>query len=338
MARDITRRSPPSARTARRPRCFARSWRASSRRCVAWASPSAAGSASSSSMRAQRRLRRLDLLLAARPRSAPAPPPASLCCSAVRRAFASCARRSFRPALGPGRERCLRALLADSHVLRPAADVAVQRPRPRSRPSACRPRRAAPGRARRAAASPGTAFSAASSASRLSRSRWLVGSSRISTFAPEWTRIASDSRRRSPPDRPSSGFSASSPENRKSPEQRPRLGRASARSRAASPRAPSARVPAPSSSACWERKPSLTLWPVRSFPSTRPAQPPPSSSRRPASVSISVVLPVAVGADQRHVLAALEPQLGVVEQLLVAGRDATRPRARRRPGRCARAA
>ena len=64
---------------------------------------------------------------------------------------------------------------------------------------------------------PGNDASAVSSASRLSRSRWLVGSSRISRLAPELTRIASDRRRRSPPDRPSSGFSASSPENRKRP-------------------------------------------------------------------------------------------------------------------------
>ena len=48
-------------------------------------------------------------------------------------------------------------------------------------------------------------------------SRWLVGSSRISTFEPDCTRIASDSRWRSPPDSASSGFSASSPLNRKRP-------------------------------------------------------------------------------------------------------------------------
>ena len=57
----------------------------------------------------------------------------------------------------------------------------------------------------------------------------------------------------------------------------------------------------------------MTLCPVRSLPAV--------SSRRPASVSISVVLPAPVGADQRYVLAALEPQLRVVEQLLVAGRQ-----------------
>ena len=36
-------------------------------------------------------------------------------------------------------------------------------------------------------------------------------------LAPECTRIASDSRRRSPPDRPRRGFSAASPENRNCP-------------------------------------------------------------------------------------------------------------------------
>ena len=56
--------------------------------------------------------------------------------------------------------------------------------RPRPRPCACRRRRAARGRGRPAAARPGTPCSASSSASRLSMSRWLVGSSRISTLAP----------------------------------------------------------------------------------------------------------------------------------------------------------
>ena len=55
-------------------------------------------------------------------------------------------------------------------------------------------------------------------------------------------------------------------------------------------------VPAESSSACWERNPSLTLWPVRSLPSTTgPRTRASSISRRPASVSISVVLPAPLG-------------------------------------------
>jgi hypothetical protein len=41
----------------------------------------------------------------------------------------------------------------------------------------------------------------------------LVGSSRISTFTPEATRVASESRLRSPPERTDTSFSASAPEN-----------------------------------------------------------------------------------------------------------------------------
>ena len=65
---------------------------------------------------------------------------------------------------------------------------------------------------------PGNASSAASSASRLSRSRWLVGSSRTRKFAPEATVTASASRRRSPPESTETAFScASQPEKRKRP-------------------------------------------------------------------------------------------------------------------------
>ena len=109
------------------------------------------------------------------------------------------------------------ALLAHAHVLRPAADVAVQRARPRRRPCGCRPRRAARGRGRRAAPRPGTR-AARPRAPRGSRCRggWWArrGSAR---WRRSWTSTASDSRRRSPPERPASGFSASSPENRKRP-------------------------------------------------------------------------------------------------------------------------
>ena len=97
---------------------------------------------------------------------------------------------------------------------------------------------------------PSNALSASSSASRASMSRWLVGSSRISTFAPDATRIASESRRRSPPDRPSSGFSASSPLNRKRPSRARALFGVSLVARWAA----SSTVPLePSSSACCER-------------------------------------------------------------------------------------
>ena len=65
---------------------------------------------------------------------------------------------------------------------------------------------------------PGNASSAASSASRLSRSRWLVGSSRTRKFAPDATTSASASRRRSPPESATTGLSWSSqPEKRKRP-------------------------------------------------------------------------------------------------------------------------
>ena len=65
---------------------------------------------------------------------------------------------------------------------------------------------------------PGNASSAASSASRLSRSRWFVGSSSTRKFAPLATTSASASRRRSPPDSAVTGFScASQPEKRKRP-------------------------------------------------------------------------------------------------------------------------
>ena len=133
---------------------------------------------------------------------------------------------------------------------------------------------------------PGNACSADSSASRLSRSRWLVGSSSTSTLAPECTRIASDSRRRSPPESPSSGFSAASPLNRKRPSSaRASLGLSPVERWAASS---TVRAPlAPSSSACWESSPTLTLCPRRSLPA--------ASSCSPVSVWISVVLPVPLG-------------------------------------------
>ncbi len=108
-----------------------------------------------------------------------------------------------------------------------------------------------------------------------------MGSSRIRTLAPLCTRIASESRWRSPPDRPSSGFSASSPLNRNWPSSdRALLGV----SLVARWHASSTVRPCPSASACWASSPSLTLCPRRSLP--------PSSSRRPASAVISVVLPV----------------------------------------------
>ena len=64
---------------------------------------------------------------------------------------------------------------------------------------------------------PEYSVSASSSASRLSMSRWLVGSSSTRKFAPDTTTRASASRRRSPPESTSTGFSTCSPENRKRP-------------------------------------------------------------------------------------------------------------------------
>ena len=188
--------------------------------------------------------RRVGQLLLERAPASPRPPRSPPRASCARAAVASTwpsprpAPAAWRLARGAGfgalgRPLRLRALLAHAHVLGPAADVGVQRAGPRPRSCACRRRRAARGRARSAAASPGSACSAASSASRLSRSRWLVGSSRISTFAPEWTRIASDSRRRSPPESPSSGFSAVLAAEQEAAEQRRAPCSASARSRAA---------------------------------------------------------------------------------------------------------
>ncbi len=65
---------------------------------------------------------------------------------------------------------------------------------------------------------PGNASSAASSASRLSMSRWFVGSSRTRKFAPDATSSASESLRRSPPESAVTDRSCvSQPEKRKRP-------------------------------------------------------------------------------------------------------------------------
>ena len=180
---------------------------------------------------------------------------------------------------------------------------------PPARRSACRRRRAARGRGRSAAARPGSSAAPSSSASRLSRSRWLVGSSRIRTLAPEWTRIASDSRWRSPPDSPSSGFSASSPLNRKLPEQRPRVVGRQLRSRAGRPRAPCA--PLPSLVGVLREQPELDVVAACAACRRRARAP-------PASAVISVVLPEPLAPTSDTCSAALEPQLGVLQQHPVA--------------------
>ena len=212
-------RSAPSARTARRPRAWPPRGARSHGRC-------ASGSTTRPDRqlvldRLQERLGLLDLvlesLLLARvggPTST-SPSPGLGCLGSLEQPWPAWpARASPRPAARapPGPARTLASRRRSC-----AASG------PRSPPCAARPHRAARGRARPAAASPVNSLSASSSASRLSRSRWLVGSSRISTFAPDCTRIASDRRRRSPPERTSSGFSASSPENRKRPSRAPGL-------------------------------------------------------------------------------------------------------------------
>ena len=214
----------------------------------------------------------------------------------------------------------------------------MQRARPRtatvrvptasSSARSCETSRIAPGNARRAS----------SSASRLSMSRWLVGSSRISTFggwAPP-TSTASDSRRRSPPDSPASGFSASSPENRKRPSSaralfgvRP-VARWAASTHALLGRARQPRAPP---------RAGRGSRPSRCGPSLRACRP--AARGVPARISISVVLPAAVGPHQRDVLAAFEPQLGVLEQRHGAAAPAPAPprrgrrAARRSPARSA---
>ena len=88
-----------------------------------------------------------------------------------------------------------RALLAHAQVLRPAAVVAAQRAvldGDRARADGVEQRAVVRDEQRR---EPWKRCSASSSASRLSRSRWLVGSSRISTLAPE----CDEDRERQPP-------------------------------------------------------------------------------------------------------------------------------------------
>jgi hypothetical protein len=81
-------------------------------------------------------------------------------------------------------------------------------------------------------------------------SRWFVGSSRTRTLAPEATRIASESRRCSPPEISASCLSTSPPEKRKPP----RSERAPFSLRPVSRLAASRIVPEPAAvSACWER-------------------------------------------------------------------------------------
>ena len=134
-----------------------------------------------------------------------------------------------------------------------------------------------------------------------------MGSSRIRTLAPEWTRIASDSRRRSPPESPSTGFSAASPENRNWPSSARALFGVSFVARCDRLDHVGGRV---------------ELLGVLGEHAELDVVAAPQLAR----VELALAgerrdqrrLARAVGADQRHVLAALEPQLGVAQQLAVA--------------------
>ena len=186
----------------------------------------------------------------------------------------SVGERAFRPARCAGRRRArmrpLRTAHAGPGTARIAGPPGARRARartrasrrrscaasgPRPRPCACRPRRAARDRGRRAGSRPGSARSASSSASRLSMSRWLVGSSRISTLAAGG---ADEHRQRQAPalaaGEPVQGLLGLLAGEQEAPEQRARLVRRQARGalRASSTLWPGW-PPAPSSSACWER-------------------------------------------------------------------------------------
>ena len=157
---------------------------------------------------------------------------------------------------------------------------------------------------------PSNASSASSSASRLSMSRWFVGSSRIRTFAPHATRIASDSRRRSPPRQPVERLLGLLAAEEEAPEQRARLVRRQPgvhRARLDDLVRPPARPPAELLGVLREMA-DLHVVACRELAAReRPHARERVDERRLAG---------AVGSDERHVLAALEPQLGAVEQHL----------------------
>ena len=127
----------------------------------------------------------------------------------------------------------------------------------------------------------------------------------------EWTRIASASRRRSPPDSPASGFSASSPENRKRPSSARALPGVSPVARCAA----SSTVPVGSELVG-------VLGEVGELDVVAAAQLAVGRVAAAVRVSMQRGLAGAVRADQRDVLASLEPQVGAVEQRLLAGLDA----------------
>ena len=218
---------------------------------------------------------RLGLRRPSRRPSAPAPAPASRPRPSPPCPPSKPARRAASPRA--------RARTPASHPRRSAAC------RPSPRPSACRRPPAARGRARRAAARP-RRTAARPRAPRGSRCR---GGSSARRGSGRWR-----PRRRGSP-ATGAGLAPAQPVQRllallaaeeKAPEQRARLlrrqpgvdrGRLGHRCGRGPP------TPVPSSSACWERWPIFTLWPVESLPA--------ASGRTPASVSMSVVLPAPLG-------------------------------------------
>ena len=159
---------------------------------------------------------------------------------------------------------------------------------------------------------PGNASSAASSASRLSRSRWFVGSSSRRKFAPEATTSASASRRRSPPESADDGLLVLVPAGEEEPpEQVLRL---------------RALEPGPRLDAAARTVPRSRRARPRAARSTRPRRRGRAgASRRRARVAEQRLeerrLARAVRADQRDVLAALEREDDVASSVLVARRE-----------------
>ena len=184
-------RPPPTARRARRPPASPPRG-ARSARSARPGLDQAAGSASSSSTCAQLGLGLLDLLGQA----------ARLARRLLRGARRAAPLAAGSPALRPApRRRLLRPRVRRARAGRSAQPLGWLRSSPSSQTRVRVP--TASSRARSwetRITAPSKAESASSSASRLSMSRWLVGSSRISTLAPEATRIASESRRCSPPE------------------------------------------------------------------------------------------------------------------------------------------
>ncbi len=201
--------------------------------------------------------------------------------------------------------------------------------RPRPRPCACRRRRAARGRGRSAAASPGRP-AARPRAPRGSRGRGGWSARRApARWRRSATRIASDSRRRSPPGEAVERLLGRLAAEQEAPEQRARLVRLEPR-RALGGLEHGAAPLAPSSSACWESSPSLTLCPRRSLPAGELAL---AGERRGSASSCPAPLgPISETCSPRssHSSSA---------RAACARRSAAcRPRSRRSRGRSARAA